>query len=121
MRWATSLTRAVVAAVAPLVKLMVSTPPVLVKVAKESVPDCRLPPLTLKSAPERSKPRMSVTTAVPLRCTVRVAPLQLFNASNSVSPRAALPPESRVTVLPTPAQATLSPLRLPMVGGALST
>ena len=63
MRCATSLTSAVVAVVALLVKLMVSTPPVFVKVANVCPPDCRLPPETVNNAPERSKPSVSALTA----------------------------------------------------------
>ncbi len=106
-----------------LVKVMVSTPPVLVKVAKVCPPDCRLLPLTVNSALAVSKPNISLLTAVPLRWITRLAPDQLplppFSAPSSASARLAPVPVSRRTVLPSPAQATLSPSRLPRVGAAL--
>ena len=106
-----------------LVKVIVSVPPVEVKVAKVWPPDCRLPPLTVNNAPEVLKSKVSAETAVPERCTVRLAPDQLplppLSAPFSASLRTALLPESSVTVLPAPAQATLSPLRLPMPGAEL--
>ncbi len=104
---------------------MVSTPPLLVNVAKVSPPACRLLPLTVNEASLVLKSKLSVETAAPGRCTVRLAPLQsplpALRAPNSVSLRVALPPTSSVTLLPTPAQATLSPLRLPRLGAELIT
>ena len=126
MRCATSLTNAVVALVPLLVKLTVSTPPVLVKVAKVCPFACRLLPLTVNRAPAPlvSNPSRSLLTAVPLRWITRLAPDQLplppFNALSSVSVRLALLPTSRCTVLPTLPQATLSPFRLPIVGAVLA-
>ncbi len=106
-----------------LVKVMVSTPPLLVKVAKVSPPDCRLLPLTVNRPPLVSKPSTSLPIAVPLRWITRLAPdqspLPPFSTSSSASARLALLPTSRPTVLPAPPQATLSPLRLLTVGAAL--
>src|SRR5690606_1182422 len=64
--------------------------------------------------------KLNISDAIGLltRDTVRLAPLQLL-ASSSVSATVAFPPTSRVTKLPTPGQATSSPLRLPMLGELL--
>ncbi|MDT4832667.1 hypothetical protein FQZ97_662310 [compost metagenome] len=101
---------------------MVSTPPLLVKVAKVRPPACRLLPLTVNEAPAVLNPKVSAETAVPGCCTVRLAPVQLplppLSRPSSASASTAAALESSTTVLPTPAQATLSPLRLPMVGAA---
>ncbi len=114
---------AVVDAVPLLVAVTVRTPPELVNVAKVSPPDCRLLPLTVKSAPDVLNPKVSEEIAVPERCTERLPPdqlpLPLLRAPNSVSVNDALELASSTTVLPTPAQDTLSPLRLVMAGVAL--
>ena len=56
---------------------------------------------------------------VAVRWTVRLAPFQVVAPSFSVSDTVALEPRSSVTVLPTPAQATLSVSRLPITGAEL--
>ncbi|MCY1499955.1 hypothetical protein D9M68_339880 [compost metagenome] len=121
---ATSLTRAVVAIALLLVKVTVSTPPVLVKVAKVLLLNCRLLPLTVNSASAVLKPKISLATAVPGRFRVRLAPAQSplppLRASNSASASTALAPSSSITTLPTPAQATLPSLTLTMLGAALA-
>ena len=99
-------------------KLTDSTPPVFVKVPKVVPPVCRLLPLTVK--PDCVNPSVSALMAVPDRCTDKVAPLQAPEPK-SVSLAVAAAPASKVTVLPTPAQATLSPFRLVMAGAEISS
>jgi hypothetical protein len=58
-----------------LVKLIVSVPPELLKLAKVLPPDSRLLPLTVKVAPEVLNPNESCAFAPPLRAIARLAPV----------------------------------------------
>ena len=62
------------ATVPVLVKLIVSVPAELVKVAKVEPLTCRLPPLTENEAPAVSKPNVSLALAPPLRAMIRNEP-----------------------------------------------
>ena len=101
-----------------LPKVIVSTPPVLVKVAKVWLPDCSADPLTVKPALTVSNPKTSRLHAVPWRCTVREAPVKSVPRSTSLTARA--PPVSRRALPPTPGQATLSPSRPVITGSSLT-
>lgn len=108
--------------VALLLKLMVSTPLVLVNVPNVVEPPvCRFDPLTVK--PDWLKLNTSDASGVKveptMRCTVKLEPFQLA-ASFWVSAIVRAVPPSKATVLPTPAQATESVLRLVMVGAVLA-
>ena len=117
----TDCTSAWVASAPPLAKLMVRVPPVFVKVAKVCPPACRFAPLTVKPDALKLNRSLADASALPsvTRLTVKVAPFQLV-ASFSVSVTERAVPPSSATVLPTPAQATLSPDRAVMTGGALA-